>query len=698
MTSPKPFYLRLLLLCCSFIAPAATNLFAQGQDNIWIFGDHHGLDFNSGAPVIVYNTPLASSESAASVCDENGNLLFYSNSESVWNRNGNVMPNGAGIIGYTSGGSTSQGTGIVQSIANPSQYYLFTMEDMAYQQYYNGTPTLRYSVIDMSLNGGLGDVMPGQKNIVLETHISEQMAILPLDNCEGYWLVVRNYSTQEYKAYKIDATGIHPPVASPHDPAMGVHLTQGLQSNGGEMKFNPAGTIIAWMNFQTHLMEMGTFDRNTGLISNRITINTTWWGPGTGNYGIEFSPDGSKFYLPGGSYYIRQYDASLYPNAAAIEASKIELIPNGGSNRKFMGTRLGPDGKIYINTSTINYADHTLTVINNPNATGNACNLVQDAILMPWTNGQSNSMGLKAAVRKQDIAYYTHNDAICAPLTMTAGANANSYTWNTGATTASIITATPGTYWVKSQSPCAVRIDTFHITRLNEAAANILGDDKAICPGANLTLNASTAGASYVWQDGSTQATFVASQPGQYIVQITKNGCTISDTVNIYNSSDYLSVLKSDTTICQSTSVSIPVETTLPEYQWDNGVVSAPLTVSAAGTYIVTANSPCGILKDTITVKTIDCDCVPMLPNAFTPNGDGRNDLFEAKARCAVKLVQMTVYNRYGQRIFESNGIKGWDGNFKGKKAETGVYCYYLTYTDQLGKTATLKGDVTLLR
>jgi gliding motility-associated-like protein len=58
----------------------------------------------------------------------------------------------------------------------------------------------------------------------------------------------------------------------------------------------------------------------------------------------------------------------------------------------------------------------------------------------------------------------------------------------------------------------------------------------------------------------------------------------------------------------------------------------------------------------------------------------------------------MTVYNRYGQRIFESNGIKGWDGNFKGKKAETGVYCYYLTYTDQLGKTATLKGDVTLLR
>ncbi len=696
--SPKPFYLRLLLLCCSFIAPAATNLFAQGEDNIWIFGDHHGLDFNSGAPVIINNTPLAASESAASVSDENGNLLFYSNSESVWNRNGNVMPNGTGIIGYTWGGSTTQGTGIVQSIANPDQYYLFAMEDMSYQQYNNGTPTLRYSVIDMSLNGGLGDVMPGQKNILLETHISEQMAILPLDNCEGYWLVVRNYSTQEYKAYKIDATGIHPPVASPHDPAMGVHPTQGPQSNGGEMKFNPDGTVIAWLNFYTPLMEMGTFDRNTGLISNRITINTTWWGPGTGNCGLAFSPDGTKLYLPGGSYYVRQYDATLYPNAAAIEASKTELIPNGGSNRKFMGTRLGPDGKIYISTTSLNFADHTMTVINNPNAAGAACNIVPDAFVMPYHNSYSNVPGMKAAVRKKTTSYYVHNANTCTPLTISSGVSADSYTWSTGATTASITTGMQGTYWVRSMSPCTVRIDTFHITRLNDAAANILGEDKAICPGTNLTLNAGTAGASYLWQDGSTQATYVVSQAGQYIVQITKNGCTISDTVNIYNGSDYLSVLKSDTTICEHTSVSIPVETSVSEYQWDNGVLSAPLTVSAAGTYIVTANSPCGILKDTITVKTIDCACVPVLPNAFTPNGDGRNDLFEAKARCAVKLVQMTVYNRYGQRIFESNGIKGWDGNFKGKKVETGVYCYYLTYTDQLGKTATLKGDVTLLR
>jgi gliding motility-associated-like protein len=90
--------------------------------------------------------------------------------------------------------------------------------------------------------------------------------------------------------------------------------------------------------------------------------------------------------------------------------------------------------------------------------------------------------------------------------------------------------------------------------------------------------------------------------------------------------------------------------------------------------------------------------CDVELPSAFSPNGDGRNDLFRPITIGHHKLKIFRVVNRYGQTVYESNvESNGWDGRFGGVPQDMGTYFYYLNY-DCNGKTIEKKGDVTLIR
>lgn len=86
------------------------------------------------------------------------------------------------------------------------------------------------------------------------------------------------------------------------------------------------------------------------------------------------------------------------------------------------------------------------------------------------------------------------------------------------------------------------------------------------------------------------------------------------------------------------------------------------------------------------------------VPNAFSPNGDGLNDVWRIYGNTITKL-HVTVWNQYGQRIFESSSQQqGWDGTYKGKVQPVGVYVYHLEVTFQGGKTATKDGDINIVR
>src|SRR5690606_32206319 len=112
-------------------------------------------------------------------------------------------------------------------------------------------------------------------------------------------------------------------------------------------------------------------------------------------------------------------------------------------------------------------------------------------------------------------------------------------------------------------------------------------------------------------------------------------------------------------------------------YLWSNGDRENNITIYRGGFYMVEARNSCGIFSDSISIIQ-GCACTAYIPTAFTPNGDGVNDIFRVNMNCSV-LNEFTFYifNRWGQRIFISNNLnEGWDGTYGGQPAATGVYYY----------------------
>jgi gliding motility-associated-like protein len=101
---------------------------------------------------------------------------------------------------------------------------------------------------------------------------------------------------------------------------------------------------------------------------------------------------------------------------------------------------------------------------------------------------------------------------------------------------------------------------------------------------------------------------------------------------------------------------------------------------------------------DTVQVR-VRTDVPILIPSAFSPNGDGVNDVFGIVNLTFHRVIEFRVFNRWGQEVFttqESN--KGWDGTYKGEKSPVGVYQYLIRIASPDGQTRTFKGDVTLVQ
>ena len=152
-------FLIFFLLVFSF---SPNKLFAQGEANIWYFGEGAGLDFNSGTPIAITDGALHTLEGCAAISNSSGSLLFYTDGDTVWNKQHHPMPNGTCLKGDQ---SSTQAAIIVPKPGSSSIYYVFTTSS---HDGSGGIQECRYSEIDMSLSSGLGDVTTN-KNILLST-------------------------------------------------------------------------------------------------------------------------------------------------------------------------------------------------------------------------------------------------------------------------------------------------------------------------------------------------------------------------------------------------------------------------------------------------------------------------------------------------------------------------------------------------
>jgi gliding motility-associated-like protein len=276
----------------------------------------------------------------------------------------------------------------------------------------------------------------------------------------------------------------------------------------------------------------------------------------------------------------------------------------------------------------------------------------------------------------------------------------NSYLWNTG-DTSSFIVALPGSnYWLYALGQNCSRLkDSFAITSDNIAFS--LGNDTSAC--GPVILNAPSFAATYTWQDGSAGTSFQVTKSGIYYLSISSQGCTYADTISV-SVEDAPNAIN-DTILCRGQSISFNLSAKVPagwKLLWNDGSTQNSLYVTDTGSYWVQASDSACTVLDTAIVSTAYCDCLPLLPTAFTPNGDGRNDEFRCiiLPSCPISDFKFSIYNRWGEQVFSSSDPqKGWDGKLLSVPAEIGVYEYQLEFTAGSKKVKHfLKGDVTLIR
>ncbi|MBS1669408.1 MAG: gliding motility-associated C-terminal domain-containing protein [Bacteroidetes bacterium] len=194
--------------------------------------------------------------------------------------------------------------------------------------------------------------------------------------------------------------------------------------------------------------------------------------------------------------------------------------------------------------------------------------------------------------------------------------------------------------------------------------------------------------------------TIVSDAGRYYVVLKTPKGCdsTVFFDITVSKNPNDLALV-SDTCLGHLDSLVLHATDSFSTYNWMNSLSSqSTYTVFAPGTYWVSVSNICGAKTDTVVVYD-QCNFPVNMPNSFTPNGDGKNDLFRVPIQNRNHLVRLLVYNRWGELVFATNNATtGWDGYFKGQAQPAGTYIYFLIMNGLDGKEITSKGFVVLIR
>lgn len=188
------------------------------------------------------------------------------------------------------------------------------------------------------------------------------------------------------------------------------------------------------------------------------------------------------------------------------------------------------------------------------------------------------------------------------------------------------------------------------------------------------------------------------SSSGTYLdTLVASNGCDSIRRINLLVLPKLAPFLGNDTILCTADSLDL-YPGIFNTYSWQDGSTLSHYIVRQPGFYSVTVSDSCGFAQSTILVKGNTCDAY--FPNAFTPNNDGKNDQFKVLNARNIKDYYMVVYNRWGEKVFETNDFKkGWNGNYKGQLQETGLYVWLCEYNKSTNPTKIkVRGTVLLMK
>lgn len=243
----------------------------------------------------------------------------------------------------------------------------------------------------------------------------------------------------------------------------------------------------------------------------------------------------------------------------------------------------------------------------------------------------------------------------------------------------------------------------FGATSLVESVNNLdLGPDRSLCTGEEITLYATPDAIAYKWQDGSTANSFHVTESGKYWVEQTNLCGTLSDTIEV-KLDDFPEIeVSEDLSFCAGRSATLTVNSNsqFSEYKWSTGNSSSFIEVETPGLYSVDVRLGNCLVSASILVEEEFCETVIELPNVFTPNDDGTNELFIPIRVEEIKSMKTIIFDRTGNKLYETDDLAiRWNGTFENEReAADGVYFYWVSYTNFLDVTNEIRGTITLLR
>ncbi|RXK85769.1 T9SS type B sorting domain-containing protein [Filimonas effusa] len=345
-------------------------------------------------------------------------------------------------------------------------------------------------------------------------------------------------------------------------------------------------------------------------------------------------------------------------------------------------TTLGNNSKIYVkpDVSTRYY----INAVTQDNCT------LTDSVLVNVLHSPPINLGGDVSICEGDS------------IIVSAGTGFDTFLWNNGKRTPVITVKTTGIYSVDAtyNNGCHSK-DSFALKELYVNPSPKI-NAPVLCAGTTRMLSVAPGYPFYQWSNGATGNTTPFSATGTYWVKVTDNkGCKGSDTVNITSTVPVpKAFLPADTSICQYGKLQLTAKGSFRSYLWNNNSNAASITVDKPGTYWlqVTDNNNCEG-KAFITIASRQCMTGLYVPTAFTPNGDGKNDIIRPLLFGNIEQFYFSIYSRWGTCIFETTAPgEGWNGKIKGVPQDGGTYVWMCRYTLEGQPPQTHKGTFILMR
>ncbi len=320
-----------------------------------------------------------------------------------------------------------------------------------------------------------------------------------------------------------------------------------------------------------------------------------------------------------------------------------------------------------------------------------------------FENGSQLRDSFEIIYNNLEIQFLGNDTSLCDNETIYLSPNIDfeSILWSDESTDSTLFVRDEGWYWAEIvlESGCIV-LDSIYVNYGVPIALN-LGNDTSICSSDSFLLTSPVSNAEFFWQDGSTDSLISISETGTYWMEIVdSNYCYIRDSIyiKVFDSPPIMNLL-SDTTIefCAGEELTIELPLLNVDYEWNNGDTSTIMNIEKAGVYWLEVSDSCKTYRDTMVVR--GCRTEFVLPNAFSPNGDGLNDMFSPEFMANIAHGNLVVYNRWGMKLFETIDFSiGWDGTFKEIDCPMENYIWHVELTDYNGVPYFYKGNVVLVR